>query len=113
KLTIIDMWASWCAPCRKENRMVLTLLWSAYKDRGLQILGYSLDNSITSWKSAILNDGASWSHASHLTGDDTAFMKALRITTIPANFILDANGKIIAKNLSGDELIEFVKGRLE
>lgn len=93
--------------------MVLTPLWSAYKEKGLQIIGYSIDNNASSWKSAVLKDGATWSHASHLTGDATPFLEALRISTIPANFILDAEGKIIAKNLNGESLIGFVKDRLD
>ncbi|MEP6646881.1 MAG: TlpA disulfide reductase family protein [Saprospiraceae bacterium] len=113
RLTIVDIWASWCAPCRKENRMVLVPLWTAYKNKGLQIIGYSIDNNASSWKSAIAKDGASWSHASHLTGDATPFLEALRISTIPANFILDAKGKVIAKNLNGKDLIEFVKSRMD
>jgi thiol-disulfide isomerase/thioredoxin len=113
KLTIVDIWASWCAPCRRENRLILTPLWSAYQSRGLQIIGYSIDNNETSWKSAIIKDGVAWVQASHLTGDDTPFLQALRITTIPANFVLDADGKIIAKNLNGEDLIEFVRSQLD
>jgi peroxiredoxin len=113
RITLIDIWASWCAPCRKENRVVLVPLWAEYKDRGLQIIGYSIDNDAVSWRAAIAKDEASWKNASHLTGDDTPFLNTLRITTIPANFILDAKGKIIAKNLYGEALTTFVEEYLK
>jgi thiol-disulfide isomerase/thioredoxin len=113
KLTLVDIWASWCAPCRKENREVLLPLWNKYKDDGLQIIAYSIDNDQSSWVEAIRKDDAAWLHASHLTGDATPFMNAIRITTIPANFILDGEGKIIAKNLYGDALKDFVKAQLQ
>ena len=109
QLTILDIWASWCAPCRKENREVLVPLWERHKDQGLQILGYSIDSSPAAWKAAISKDGAAWPHASHLNGDASPFLETLRITTIPANFILDAQGKVIAKNLHGAALEAFVE----
>ncbi len=105
----MDIWASWCAPCRKESREVLTPLWHDFQDKGLQIIGYSIDANENAWKSAILKDGANWKQASHLTGDSTPFMETLRITTIPANYLLDGDGKILAKNLHGDDLGDFVK----
>ncbi len=108
KLTILDVWASWCTPCRRENREILSPLWALEKEHGLQILGYSIDSSPAAWKAAITKDGASWPHASHLSGDATPFLERLRITTIPANFILDAQGKVIAKNLHGDALKVFL-----
>lgn len=104
RLTIVDIWASWCAPCRKENREILAPLWSAYKNKGLQIIGYSIDSNGASWKAAVSKDGASWTHASHLSGDASPFLETLRITTIPANYLLDANGKVLAKNVFGEEL---------
>lgn len=109
KLTVLDIWASWCAPCRRENREVLSPLYVQYREKGLQILGYSIDSSPAAWKAAMAKDGAAWPHASHLSGDATPFMETLRITTIPANFILDANGKVLAKNLHGDDLRDFIK----
>ena len=108
KLTVLDIWASWCMPCRKENRDVLAPLWEQYRSSGLQIIGYSIDSGAGAWQAAIQKDGAVWPQASHLTGDATPFMEALRITTIPANFILDANGKVIAKNLHGEALRQFI-----
>ncbi|HEX5112091.1 MAG TPA: TlpA disulfide reductase family protein [Saprospiraceae bacterium] len=109
KLTLVDIWASWCAPCRKETREELLPLWNQYHDNGFQIVGYSIDANEGPWKKAIMKDGSKWIHASHLTGDATPFMDALRISTIPANYLLDANGKVLARNLHGMELSNFVE----
>lgn len=113
RLTIVDVWASWCAPCRKENREILEPLWATYKDKGLQIVAYSIDSHDAAWLSAITKDGAAWVHASHLTGDASPFMEALRISTIPANYLLDGKGVIIAKNVHGEEMQNFIKEYLK
>jgi len=114
KLTIIDLWASWCAPCRRENREILGPIWEDYHDQGLHIIAYGLESHISAWESAIERDGANrWLHASDLQGDDAPFLKKIRIQTIPANFILDAEGVVIAKNVHGKALMEFVKRYME
>lgn len=114
KLTIVDLWASWCAPCRKENRAILVPLWNDYHDRGLQIIAYALESDETAWRQAAEHDGANkWLQASDLQGDDAPFLKKIRIQTIPANFILDDKGLVIAKNVHGRALSNFVKSYMK
>lgn len=109
KLLLLDVWASWCAPCRLENRNVLVPLWEKYHEDGFQILAYGLESSQQAWENAIDKDGAyRWLHASHVEGDQNPLMDSLRIKTIPANFLLDANGMVLAKNLHGDDLVQLV-----
>ncbi|MEL7248752.1 MAG: TlpA disulfide reductase family protein [Bacteroidota bacterium] len=114
KLTLVDIWASWCAPCRIQNKEYLLPLWEEYRRAGFGIVAYGLESSSQAWIEAIIADtGFRWYHASHLQGDDSPFIDRLRITTIPANFLLDENGRIVAKNLHSEELVEFVKAWME
>ncbi len=114
KLTIIDLWASWCAPCRTENREVLVPIWNEYHNQGLQIVAYSLESDEYSWRAAIERDGANrWFQSSDLQGDDAPFLKKIRVRTIPANFILDDKGVVIAKNVHGRALMDLVKSYMK
>ena len=114
KLTIIDLWASWCAPCRKENREVLVPLWDEYHNQGLQIIAYGLESDASAWSAAAERDGANrWLQVSDLQGDNAPFLKKIRAQTIPANFILDDKGVVIAKNVHGEALRHLVKNCME
>jgi len=108
KVTIIDIWASWCQPCRAENPN-LVKLYDEFKDEGLQIIGISLDKNKDSWGKAILKDKLTWPQLSNLKQWDEPIVKKLSIQEIPATFILDEQGKIVAKNLKFNELKEKVK----
>lgn len=109
KLTLVDLWASWCAPCRRENTSILVPLWDKYHDKGFQIIGYALDSSRKGLENAITRDGVGrWPQGSHLMGDESPLFDTLRISTIPANYLLDSNGTIVAKNLHGTQLIQFI-----
>ena len=114
KLTIIDLWASWCAPCRTENREVLVPVWNEYHANGLQIIAYGLESDESTWRAAAEQDGANrWFQASDLKGDDSPFLKKIRIQTIPSNFILDDKGVVLTKNVHGKALMDLVKSYMK
>ncbi len=108
KVTIIDFWASWCGPCRMENPNVVAL-YKEFHDKGLNIIGVSLDKDATKWKEAIAKDGLTWAQVSNLKFWDEPIAKLYGVQSIPATFILDAEGNIVAKDLRGDELKAKIK----
>lgn len=105
KVTIIDFWASWCAPCRRENPNVVKV-YNKYHDKGLEIIGVSLDKTgqKDNWLKAIEKDKLTWHHVSNLQYFNEPVAQLYNIQAIPATFILDVDGKIVAKNLRGQAL---------
>lgn len=103
KVTVIDFWASWCGPCRAENPNVVAL-YKEFHAKGLNIIGVSLDKDGVKWKEAIAKDGLVWSQISNLKFWDEPIAKQYNVESIPATFILDASGTVVAKDLRGAEL---------
>lgn len=103
KVTIVDFWASWCKPCRMENPNVVAL-YNELHTKGLNIIGVSLDKEAAKWKEAIAADKLTWNHVSNLKFWDEPIAKQYGVESIPATFILDATGKVVAKDLRGAEL---------
>lgn len=108
EITLIDFWASWCKPCRIENPNVVKL-YNEYHDKGFNIIGVSLDKSKSKWKKAIKDDGLSWYHISNLKGWQEPIAGKYNVRSIPRTFLVDENGKIIAKNLRGKALRDKVE----
>lgn len=103
KYVLIDFWASWCGPCRMENPNVVKM-YNKYKDKGFAIYGVSLDKDKTAWLNAIKKDGLTWTHGSDLKYWNSAVAQTYGVNAIPATYLLDKEGKVIAKNLRGPSL---------
>lgn len=103
KILIVDFWASWCGPCRMENPNMVRL-YNEFKHKGLEIIGVSLDRDANAWKQAIRQDNLAWVHISDLKHWQSAAAREYGVNSIPKTFILDREGRIIAKNLRGEAL---------
>lgn len=103
KVTIVDFWASWCGPCRRENPNVVAI-YKELHSKGLNIVGVSLDKDAKAWKDAIAKDKLTWNHVSNLKFWDEPIAAQYKVQSIPATFILDASGNVVAQDLRGDEL---------
>lgn len=103
KYVLLDFWASWCKPCRQENPNVVKV-YNKFKDKNFTILGVSLDQSKDAWVKAIQSDKLTWNHVSDLKYWENAVAQMYHIQSIPGNFLIDPNGKIIARDLRGEDL---------
>jgi len=104
KVVLLDFWAAWCSPCRQENPNLVTN-YNKYKEKGFDIFQVSLDKDMESWVKGIKDDGlGAWNHVSDLKYWQSSVVPVYNIQGIPANFLLDREGKIIATNLRGRDL---------
>ncbi len=104
KVVLVDFWASWCRPCRVENPNVVRL-YDKYKSKGFEVYSVSLDQNMQKWVDAIKQDNLKWKHhGSNLLGWQCPVAKMYEVSSIPNTYLLDKEGKIIARNLRGEEL---------
>lgn len=103
KVTLIDFWASWCPPCRVANPEIVAL-YKEFHSKGLNIISVSLDKDAKKWKDAIAADKLSWTQVSNLKEMKDPIALQYGITQIPTTFLVDANGKVVAVDLSNEEL---------
>lgn len=103
KVVLIDFWASWCGPCRRENPNVVKV-YQQFKDKNFTILGVSLDQKRDNWLKAISDDRLTWNHVSDLAGWQNSAAQLYGVNSIPHTVLIDASGVILARNLSSDEL---------
>ncbi len=103
KVVLVDFWAQWCRPCRMENPNIVEA-YDKYKSKGFEVYGVSLDRSKEKWIQGIEEDGLPWTHVSDLKYWQSEAARTYNINAIPASFLLDREGRIIAKNLRGPAL---------
>ena len=99
-LTLVDFWASWCGPCRRENPVVKAA-YEKYHAKGLEIIGVSVDRDAEAWMAAVQEDGLPWTQVRDV---DHAVSNDYSVMYIPSNFLFDQNGVMVAKGLRGEEL---------
>lgn len=108
KLVLIDFWASWCGPCRHSNKD-LVKLYSKYKAKGFEIYGISIDDNAEAWKKAIISDQITWKQVNDQGGWESSLANAWKIEVIPSSFLIDKEGKLIAKDPTRGEIEHFLK----
>ncbi|VTP86745.1 peroxiredoxin family protein [Sphingobacterium daejeonense] len=102
---LLDFWAAWCGPCRRENPNIVAA-YRKYKDKGFTVFGVSLDKDKASWLKAIKDDGLDWAQVSDLAFWNTEAVALYGVRFIPSNVLIDPDGVVVARNIKGEELQE-------
>lgn len=103
KYVLVDFWASWCGPCRRENPNLLKA-YEKFETKNFTVLAFSFDETKAAWEKAVSQDKMPWTQISDLAGFNSPVSKLYGVNAIPSNFLIDPNGKIIARDLRGEEL---------
>jgi thiol-disulfide isomerase/thioredoxin len=103
KVFLLDFWASWCVPCRYSNKN-LVKLYAKYRDKGFEIVGVSLDNKTNDWKKAVSKDKITWVQINDAGGWDARSAAKWQVDAIPASFLIDKDGNVVAINAEKEEL---------
>ncbi len=112
KVVLVDFWASWCVPCRVANRH-LVKMYAKYKEKGFEIFSISLDESTKEWQKAITKDKISWLQVNENTGWEAGAAMRWNITALPATFLVNKKGDVVAIDISGKQLEKAVKKLLK
>jgi peroxiredoxin len=112
KVVLIDFWASWCRPCRASIPAVIKL-YEAYKTKGFEVYGVSIDEKKKSWINAVSQDGINYTQVNDKAGWYAKVTEVYGVNEIPSTFLLNKNGEVVAVNLEGKELEDEIKGLLQ